>query len=91
MPHIINFVHASPPQPSTAVHAYEDRDLGFNSQQLLTFHVHTKVYPVCVCMCAVPSARAGHNIQDSFLTGTSQTGTSQHPVPSQMVSELHHT
>ena len=23
MPHIINFVHASPPQPSTAVHAYD--------------------------------------------------------------------
>ena len=22
VPHIINFVHASPPQPSTAVHAY---------------------------------------------------------------------
>ena len=27
MPHIINFVHASPPQPSTAVHAYAHRSL----------------------------------------------------------------
>ena len=27
MLYIINFVHASPPQPSTAVHAYDVRDV----------------------------------------------------------------
>ena len=27
MPHIINFVHVSPPQPSTAVHAYGHKSM----------------------------------------------------------------